>query len=352
MEFVDPLVTKSLMSAIEQLRAVSPDVSDILDKAKSGEMSEEVVMRNLMETITSDGALSEKFQEIMMTAMAPLRQASITTPDSSTDRPLINPLVHAAIIERVQFDGDIPELRFGGKQPGVAPAVPVKTMARNPVAIGAMLNRASDKVAKELKNQMGERRRLIEESMAADPNALTIIRSHGELMSVAPNDASTVLAGTRDSDPEGYRRGEKPHAIVVTKPSGSVLATMSDTQKHELAWKFVSTTQGRNSAISTITSIIVDALSKRGLMVKEREFDPRSPKVEPLAYAEWTVNLTGQGATQPAFAMVDISARVLANRLFANMGVARPEKCFLEVESLNSISDREVGWAARIIPGQ
>ena len=69
------------------------------------------------------------------------------------DRPdykMLHPLLMGMIVELLQYDGDIPELRTGALPAGGSPAVPVKTVARNPVVIGAMLRTASDEVTLEL----------------------------------------------------------------------------------------------------------------------------------------------------------------------------------------------------------
>jgi hypothetical protein len=343
----DPTVSKALTSAIQELRESSPEITDILDKAKSGDMDEATAMRNLMEAVASNPEASKRFQDVMMRNLATTRGSGIkpVAPIS----PGFNPLVQGALVERAQFDGDMPELRTGNIPMGVMPAVPIKTKARNPVAIGAMLGTASKLVRRELDKKMDERRRMIEADMATDPNALAILRKHGELAS--HGDAGTALAGTAATDPEGYRRGEVPKPLAVNRPSGASLAKMTEPQKHEMAWRFLSTTQGRMSAVEIIRDTIADQLRKRGLVVEEREFNSHAPRVQPLAYAEWTVTLSGPGATQPAFALVDVSSKVLAQRLWEGLDGNKPDKCFLEVESVNRISDREVGWMARVLLG-
>jgi hypothetical protein len=285
----------------------------------------------------------------------------------------MNPLVLGALVERAQFDGDMPELRTGDIPIGVTPAVPVKTTARNPVAIGMMLGKASDKVQKQLDAGSAERRTEIEqqltlgsiaEAMETDPHMLALKSVWGDIeknnpatdacpagaLVAAGGDAATALAGTAESDPEGYRRGEAPKPIVVARPTGATMAKMPIAQRHEMAWRFLSTTQGRVSAVGVLLDTVAALLRERGVVVEERTFNPHAPRVQPLAYAEWTVTLAGPGATQPAFALVDVSSKTLAHSLFAGLGDTKPDKCFLEIESINRFSDREVGWMARLMP--
>lgn len=356
----DPRVAKALTEAIAGLRETDPDIMDIMDKAKSGDMSEEVAMANLLETVMSNPDTAKRFQALMLRATAPLRKVPDLeekavghfddhfAPRGGQGIPGMNPLVQGALVERAQFDGDMPELRTGPIGQGIAPAVPVQTTARNPVAIGVMLGKASDKVHKELEAGANQRRLGIETAMAANPTALTIIKEHGAL--VAQPDAGTVLAGTRETDPEGYRRGESTKPIAVTRPSGASLAKMPDAQRHEMAWRFLSTTQGRVSAVEIIRATIGALLQGRGLDIEERDFDHKAPRVQPAAYAEWSLTLAGPGATQPAFALVDVSSKVLAQRLYQGLTDPTPKQFWLEVEPVNRLADREVGWMARLMP--
>lgn len=356
----NPQVAKALTAAIADLRETDPNIMDILDKAKAGDMSEDVAMANLLEAVMSNPDMAKRFQDLMMRAMVPLREVADLeekavghfddhfAPRGGQGIPGMNPLVQGALVERVQFDDDIPELRTGPIGQGVAPAVPVKTTARNPIAIGAMLKKASNKVQRELDAGANQRRMGIEAAMANNPTALTIVREHGAL--VAQEDAGTALAGTAATDPEGYRRGEAPKPLAVARPSGASLAKMPEAQRKEMAWKFLSTTQGRTSAIEIIRSTIATLLQGRGLDVAERDFDYKAPRVKPVAYAEWSLTLAGQGATQPAFALVDVSAKVLAQRLFQGLGDTTDKTLWVEVEPVNRLADREVGWMARLMP--
>lgn len=354
----NPQVAKALTEAIAELRETDPDIIDILDKAKSGDMPEDIAMANLLETVMSNPDAAKRFQALMLRATAPLRVFPDLedkavghfgfTPRGGQGIPGMNPLMQGALVERVQFDGDAPELRTGPIAHGVAPAVPVQTTARNPVAIGAMLGKASAKVQKELQTQADQRRLGIETAMANDPTALTIMRQHGAL--VAHEDAGTVLAGTAETDPEGYRRGEAPKPLAVSRPSGATLAKMTEPQRHEMAWRFLATTQGRTSAVEIIRSTIVALLQGRGLDVEERAFNPKAPRVQPCAYAEWSLVLAGPGATQPAFALVDVSSKVLAHKLYQELADPKPDQFWLEVEPVNRLADREVGWMARLMP--
>lgn len=360
---MDPQVANALLALISSIKEVSPEMGDILDRAKRGEIDEVQAMQWLLESVRGDPSLSNKLQAMAMNNLAPLRDeravghftdhfqgdlpAEVFVPRAGQGMPRMNPLYEAALIERAQFDGDMPELRTGDLPPGMLPAVPVKTAARNPIAIGAMVKKASLSMQRELTARTAERRRLAEAVAAGDPNALTIIQQHGALVAASGTDA--IVQGTAASDPEGYRRGEVPKPMVVRRPRGSALALMSDAEKHEMAWRFLSTTQGRRSAVDTIRDLTAVFLSNKGLAVEEREFNPRIRET-PLAYKEWSLMLSGPASTQPAFALVDVAAKSLANGLLKELGDKRPDMSYLEVEPINQVDTRTVGWMARLMP--
>ena len=341
----NPTVAMALTEAIREMREVDPDIGGILDRAKLGEISESTAMAMLMETVMSNPETADRFRNIMLKATAPLRGVG----DAAAASQPFNPLVHGAIIERVQFDGDIPEMRSGPMARGVTPAVPVNTHGvTNPVAIGMMLGKASNKVQKQLNSASLALVSDVNSAVENDHSAIAIVRRHGEMMSVA-DDASTAIAGTRDTDPGGYRRGEAPKLVTVARPTGASLLRMSDSQRREMAWKFLSTTQGRVSAVNEIKLLIIAFLLSKGVAAVGRDFDPAAPRIKPLSYTEWSVAMGGQGSIQPSFSLISVSATVMANRLLSGLGENKPKKCFIEVEPLNNVSDREVGWMSRLM---
>lgn len=328
---VNKSVSESVMSAIERIRDMDPNISDILDRAKSGEMSEEVAMANLLETVSSNPDLNEKLIEMMREFTTSLGDVNEC---HSHD---FNPLIQAAIVERTQFDGDAPEIRTGPMARGVNPSVPVSTTSRNPVAIGLMLNKASSAMKKTMDNEANQRRLGIE-SQYGDSSSI-----------VLANDADITVSG---ADPVGYQRGEMPKPMTVRRPSGSSLLNMSSSKRQELTWKFLSTTHGRRSAIATIRDTVAQLLSNGGLPVRVRDFDPLASRVTPLAYAEWTITMSGEKSVQPGFSLIDVSAKALAIHILTTIKGDIQDGCFLEVEAVNRISDREVGWMARVMPPQ
>ena len=222
--------------------------------------------------------------------------------------------------------------------------MPVATNVRNPVALGDMLDKASKEVGAAIEKHNVARAAAIEKVAEGKKMAL-----------VGVEESATALArmayGSADTDLSVYRRGEAPAPVSVAPPTGSELSRMTPDQKKEHAWRFLSTTQGRRTAMETMRTIIFETLIKAGVPVTLREFDPKT-KTPPLAFHEWKVNMSGAGSTQPAFNIIDTAAKAIAHNLNKRIGreATVPDPLFLEVIPVNTVDIRSVGWAARLVP--
>lgn len=329
-----------------------PYLARTLEQLKAGEISEEQAMFRMNQyMIEHPEVVSVLMPPNMDVLIHPDSQASIPnsalfTP-STGGLPRLNPLVEGALIERVQFDDDIPELRTQHLPEGVKPAVPVKTTARDPVAIGKMLGNASDRIEKQIKKHEKTRK----EALLADPTLIEDVIHHAALIKMSDEEAMEVaLHGSVETDLPAYQRGQVPEPVRTRRPSGSALATMTPQERKEKAFKFFSTTQGRRSAIPVIRELIATSLRGEGLTVEEREYDPKADRQTPIAFHEWSVVLGGAGSTQATFSVIDVSANVLAKVLIKQMK-EHPEirNVILELVPVNEVDVRTVGWAARII---
>lgn len=256
--------------------------------------------------------------------------------------PRLNPLYEAMLIERSQYDGDIPECRTGPLPEDVLPAIPVDTSARNPVALGEMLRIASEDVKEEV---MTHQRKLAA-GIAEDKNVLSLVEKHGGLIA--------KLSGSAETDLAVYRRGEVPKPIKVATPSGVSLATMSDEERRTHAWKFLSTTQGRRTALAIVRDLVHESLTEQGVLSEKRDFEPNRGDVILAAY-RWVVSLGGPNSTQPAFSFIDVAAKVLAKGLVKDLKdepVPEGTTMYLEVISIDQLDIRTVGWSARLVSGE
>jgi hypothetical protein len=253
-------------------------------------------------------------------------------------------LVEAAIAERAQFDGDVPELRTGGMPEGATPAVPVETTARNPAAIGAMLQQASGDVQDEMRQLEFDH----EQKLLA---AGAVVGEDGAVMLPVPTEDGTALLKQDAPEPEGYQRGQAPLARQV-EVSTSALASMTPDEKGKAAWTTLSTTQGRKSALSVIRELVAVGLASAGYEVRVNEH-PTPTKDVPV-HAEWSVSISGSGpnAHQGNFSFIDVASKALLHKLVKKLDEgAQVTDPVLEVMALSALDVRRVGWQARLIEG-
>ena len=205
-----------------------------------------------------------------------------------------------------------------------------------------MLNKASEQVGDAVAKVQKVRAKAIER--VAEAKALAGFKDGGVAL-------TKMAHGSAETDLAEYRRGEVPAPVKVEKPTGVELSRMTPEQKKDHAWRFLSTTQGRRTAMETLRDLIFEALTKAGIVVSLREYNAKT-KTPPLAYHEWKVNMSGAGSTQPAFSIIDTAAKAIAHSLQKRAGIedTLPDPLYLEVIPINTVDIRSVGWAARLVP--
>lgn len=257
------------------------------------------------------------------------------------DRPdykMLHPLLMGMIVELLQFDGDIPELRTGKLPEGGSPAVPVKTRARSPVAVGAMLRTASQEVAHELAAAQEEH----------DQKVAKMIDTIG-----GTGEATTGLVRQeteRGVAVPGYAPGSKAAIREVAAPTGAELAQMPFEERQELAHRALTSTQGRRSAAPLISQTVLDALHERGYTAV-RPADEGEDVGIPFAEVEWTMMIDGgQGERNPNFNFIDTAARALSAKLTRELSgnASRYTALRLVVSCINTVAERRVGWRASL----
>jgi len=323
---------------IARLREEAPELVEILDAAKEG-------------TLTFDDALMEMARRTALASPSVATKCDLPGDLflNEVGRPQMNPLVQAALAERLQFDEDVPEMRTGDLPEGVKPAVSVRTNARSPVALGLMLERASNAVDNEVRQHQKARAALVED-LAAGRVDTTALIAKGEtwLARVGDDpDFGDLVQGSPETDLALYRRGEVPAPVEVAKPSGSALAALTPEQRREAAYKFLSTTQGRRSAVDTIRELVAVKLRGGTFGVVEREFDP-TREVEVKAVHEWAVNIHGKGSVKETFSLIETASAALASGILRTLPGDMEGTFYLEVTPKNTVDVRSVGWAARL----
>ncbi len=250
------------------------------------------------------------------------------------DRPgykMLHPLLMGMIVELLQFDGDVPEMRTGRLPEGGAPAVPVRMAARSPVSVGAMLRTASQEVALEL----GAAREQVDRKLAE------MVQSSGGAREMT---ALARAEGEKGIAVAGYGPGRRAEMREVTGPTGGQLAQMPFEERQELAHKALASTQGRRSIVPVIADMVIQALHAEGytgLRVGDGDVV--------FSEAEWVVQIDGgQGERNPNFNFVDVAARSLTAKLRRSLAghASRFTSLKLQVAPVNAVAERRVGWRA------
>lgn len=310
-----PEVEQNLAELTELLKTEQPEMYEILTQAST---ANEAVL-GMFKLITAKPELLEQLDRLTMLSFNPL------VPTTSGVGYRLDPLYEASLQERLAFDGDAPELRFGAIPENTTPAVPVDTEATNPVAVGWMLGDASEKVLAEV--------RQIEASHA---EGLVV----SQTTDLAPYDRNSL------PDPVGYERGKEPAFVSVESPGWGLLS-LPEAQKKELAWKALSTTQGRKSFVRAIADQIGGALRKQGWIVFIGGSE--HPSGEEIAYAQWVTGISGPESTQPLFSFADVAWRALCSSLLEQLQNLPEESVIgVVVSPVNTISDRRVGFEAKV----
>lgn len=332
------------MDMTELIRAAQGDavMTEILQELERGDITAAEALQQLI-------AAHEKKNTLSPVLAFPPQvgpTTNLTIPSPVGGLPRMNPLVEAALIERSQFDGDIPEMRTGPLLPGIMPAIPVQTEARNPVALGHILARASQDIRDKIDQH--EKKRLELVAAALTQEALPVILKHGDVIArVEDTDIPALVKGSSDTDIPEYQRGKVPVPVSTTAPSGSELATMSPEDQRTAAWTALSTTHGRRSAVPIVARLAQRLLEGLGCFVQLGAIQ-ETPDVE----VSWVLDLSSKGATQPAFAFIDTAARALVAKVKGQIPNLDGQHVTLMVIPVNNLADRQVGWTLRLFKGK
>jgi len=332
-----------LLKALEKTALGVPEIADVLRRAKAGEISDTEAMEEVTKVIQEKPEAAVALMQVAAGKQAEPKDFTMTP--TTKGLPRLNPLYEAGLAERAQFDGDMPELRTGPLVPGMAPSVPVLTSARNPVVLGKALEDASEDVGTKIKEH--EKKRLAAVDQALVKEGLPVVAKHGELVAKGTSDVTALVHGSAETDLPEYRRGEVPKPVAMTRPKGSELATLGPEASQQAAWKALSTTQGRRSAVPIIEDLITRMMKGHGFLLTARK--PVETEDEPVARHIWSVSLTGKSSTQPSFSFIDTAARVIVAAFRKQLEGKDAVPLFLEVEPLNDLGERQVGWAARLM---
>lgn len=318
----------NVVQAFQQAEAVlraNPEFAAALDKAKSENLSPEAAARLLL------SRLDESTTTALMQFASALDTVAVNQPapplvvKHPSGRTALNPVVEAALAERVFLDGDAPEFRFGPLPEGCTPAVPVKTASRSPVQVGLMLERASQEVAAEYQaalTQYTEHAILLLDQAEKEGQNLALVRQSIEAL---------LPTGVK-----GYDAGTLPAFREVAPPTTGELARLSPSEERRMVWKAVSTTQGRRS----LAPVFEQALAERFPSIVFGGVP--SPK-QKAAEVSWTVQAFGADDLDPKFALVENGIERFASTLAA-LPSQEGNPYRASVQPVNNLSSRTFGW--------
>jgi len=321
-------------SMLGKIREEFPEIAAVLDRAKDNN-DPQGGLEEISQLLQQDPAMVARVSKTMAMSLAvpsevvkdQIGGAYIDEPDKLTR---LNPLTESYIIERLQFDGDIPEMRTGPLPPGADPAVPVLTDARSPVFIGKLLQTAAAVTRQAVEDHTEQETKRIE--------------SFASKTGLAKRHTATMI---ETIDHPEYLRGQVPAPVTVTAPTGAELATMGDQERQKLTWKVLSTSQGRRSARPVIERLVRAELERKGLAVSTGDIpDPRNV----LAHHAWSVTMPGEGALNPRFQFLDVAVKALAAGLIRQLSETDGSvgDVVLHVGTRDQISSRQFGWDATL----
>lgn len=354
-----------------------PAAKAVFDQVRAGKMSPEQglealsnlimnvpeVAKQLQVTMERPDALPEPTDQDIENALAnvpkssreALAQIGMTVEglfyrDEVDGKVKLNPMYQTAVMERLQYDGDVPELRMGGDLPrGQKASVPVENEGVSPVALGAKLAQASDEVTQEIEDLRTEREDAADLALAEAATAA--LGGDSETQALAVSEAQNALVELhKPLDVPGYERGRKAAMRKVEEPSGAALATLPDEQKREFAYKAISTTQGRRSSVAAIAKRVTTALERDGYKPVVREsWSGRTA----LAKADWTMTLNiGPDDTSPNFSPIMAASASMGAKLTKTLReteVATDTEIEVEIVPVNDYGERVVGWKAQVV---
>lgn len=334
--------------------ASHPEVASVLEDAKAGRMEPREAVKKVWELAARNAALQGSLESALFDSFGVVPQSTALAhfPDRTRmlerwgfdeedllftpfeDRPdykMLHPLLMGMIVEFLQFDGDVPELRTGRLPEGGFPAVPVHTRARDPAVIGALLRTASREVAAELslaQEQHDAKVRKMVEAIGGTSTAVTgLVRQETE----------------RGVGVPGYLPGHRAEMRTVAAPSAVEINAMTFKERQELAHKALTSTQGRRSAVPVIEGLLLEELRAAG----HSDVIP-GEGASAFAEVEWVLMIDGGRAERnPRFNFIDTAARALAAKVRRALeGRVKSSRMFLQVKPVNEIEDRRVGWCA------
>jgi len=369
MSEVDPKLWAAIGRLSASVKDLDPRIAALLEQLEQG-VHEEQVLADLVKLVAEDPELGRRIEEAARTEFQPLQtetaediEESITALRNLKDRqqalrdlnfeeedlvfhpegtglPQLHPLVMGYIIERLQFDDDIPELRTGSLPVGAPPAVPVESAVRDPAVLGAQLEKASQEVREELDGAQREKMKELEALEPELQEAALVPQGKEKFLAVAEGRVGVP----------GYRAGHRA-ALRKVELDDQAIVHMTEDLRQKYAHKALTSTQGRRSAVPVIGALVQRELVQKGYKVTLD--GPETLLEEPIAEASWALSMEAAVAeSQGHFSFIDNAAKVLSMHLDRTLAEEGVLQILLHIEPINEIAKRRVGWEAKAVACQ
>jgi hypothetical protein len=324
---------------VGELMNSTPEGRELFQRLRAGELTEDQAARSFLSLLQREGLMGEMVtasKKVATLAEGSEFQNPILTTKTSTGLTQLNPVYEAALAERAFFDGDVPQLRSGRLPEGGTPAVPVLTDLLNPVAVGEMLEQASEKTLKLLE--------IATEEHAALCAGLI---SDGE----AAGTALEVVKGSLPAKPTGvtgYVAGTEPVPMAGLVPlSGSELDNLVPEIARRYSFKALTSTQGRVSLARPIQASLLELFREAGVTVEGREQGEAA-----VASATWGMVVSGPEDLSEKFSFPGVAVKALFSDLMNQVlnipGHTTLGRFTLTVKPHNGASSRSFGWTAHL----
>jgi hypothetical protein len=297
--------------------SIAPEAKTIMDKYNRNEIDLDTTVAQLYQ-ITSSPYFIEKYNQA-------LEKNFIYAPEGMA--PKLNPFYEAGLAEQLQFDDDIPELRSESLPENIMPAVPVITSSTNLVFVGKLLEKAS----KITKDKIDVKNTILFEKMMQTENSLTLCQeSKLENINLLRKEFGQI---------DGYRPLEKAKPIEVDIDMEDLI-NLSFEECTKLAWKSLSSSQGRISLNPVIQDIVLRKLEEKKYKVSYTSSDISWE----MTYV-WYLDVTDFYNVNPDFDYIENVCESFCRKIEQDFPT---KKIKLDIQPYSQIADRLVGWECRV----
>lgn len=241
--------------------------------------------------------------------------------------PRLNPIFEGLLMERLQFDGDVPELRSGALVDASHVSVAIDTTVSNPILLGSMIKSTEERLKHAYKSNKEEALALLMEENSKEE--VSLVKSRISLEEASPEE----LKGS-------FGRGAP--LVKSDYIESKSIFSLTKKERTQNAWKSFSSSQGRRSAIKAIEHMVYEHFANKDLQVNIANI----PEYD-LVF-DWTTTLQDKESFQPKLSFISMVAKIFIKKIENKISSKDISNLTFKVSSINEIADRRVGWTIRL----